>query len=414
MVVDWQVEGDVMANLGTLDQMAGSVANNYINRGSDIDKLLATLGAYWGTREANGRINADNKKYDEIINMARTNPGITSGMTEAEAQAGVPVHNPDYTLDNIEAQARKAGIAQSVIDSRRDATRQGIAQSADSIYLPMIQRGLYGYTDANGNYIAPTVDSRLQAMEQIREYSKYNPEAAKGYSALANAGMQGDVNFLRQKELKQMEGNNALARTIANKVTGKTSRDNPLKISDQIALGKRVSELEATLKERYPDGRMDPNDTDVQQWKAGRLALGLDEQTQNRDGNTAQTPSTTNREPIDDKEKTAPKKGIKERFKERVEAIDVDNWDSINKGGLELVKMLQDNGMNYKDAMRNVLEILKPRISAEEYATFKGDFRTPEEEVDYVLNWGGKGANNTVRNPYEDILKYHENKMRNR
>lgn len=347
------MRGENMANLGTLDQsrygltgIANTIAQNAARSGNEWDRLAALIGGYVGSRMGENKRKKQDAKLDDIINQAKSNPNdpgytvtpkgaivggtnhlsnqdynyimngsepvvsagagdnlpndsaaINNAIQQANA-APKPSYanafNPNYNMDYIREQARKQGISSGVLANREKAIQNEIAQSANAYYLPQIQAKLYGTKDNPA-----TTDSILEGMNMLNELSKYSPETAKAYQALAVGGLQSNQKFNQAKELQQIKAVNqavADARRLQNRIdyrnitknTTNNSGTGGLKTADWLALQKRHSELGATLKELYPDGKLPLNDPDVQAYMQIGQTIGLGR----NNNNTAQRPAT--------------------------------------------------------------------------------------------------------------------------
>lgn len=243
-----------MANLGTLDQMrypatqtvASAMIPGIARNGSTADKWGLLLGAYLGDRMAQRRKNKENAKLDMIEKQASntdipdtdsviSNKPISQAEYDYIVNGTLPVNaigntgtiseapsseyanilqdtvgntspktnkipfNPNYNMDYMEKEARRQGISSNVWNSRKEGLQRNVAQNAEAFYLPQIQQKLYG-KDAN-------TDSIIEGMGMLNELSKYSPDAAKAYQALAVGGLQGNQKFEQQKELAQINAN---------------------------------------------------------------------------------------------------------------------------------------------------------------------------------------------------------------
>lgn len=392
-----------MANLGTLDRtqygltsMANAISQNAIKNGNGWDKLAALLGGYIGERMGQHKRKKQDAKLDDIVNQAKGNPndpafvvddngsiigtggglgqqdynyimngqepgvGIVSNDNLAKMQqpdtsdisvanahkaAANNGYNPNYNMEYIREQARKQGISSGVLADREAAIKKDIAQSADAYYLPQIQKKLYGTKDEPA-----TTDSILEGMNMLNELSRYSPETAKAYQALAVGGLQSNQKFNQAKELAQIKATNqaiADARRFQNRLDYRNltkniqNQNNPngLKTADWLALQKRHSELGAALQEKYPDGRLPKNDPDVQAYLQIGESIGLGGNNKNASTQktTAQTTDTQQKSARDvtgtpDAKKLQnedPKQPQKEQPTERKNQWSI--WDVNNK-----------------------------------------------------------------------------------
>lgn len=423
-----------MANLGTLDManaFAQQIGQNVAKNGSDTDKIAYLLGSYLGNYFGNQRKKKDNAKYDEILAQAKANPNdpgfvadengirttnapqlsnqdynyvmnggdptVSVGVDAQElltrpaadygkfeeAKSTQQAFNPNYNEQYIRNEARKRGISSAVVDQRMAETKADIAQTANAMLLPEIQKNLYGYTDDKGNRIAPTVDSQLKAMSQLNELSKYSPDIAKTYQALAVQGLQGDTNFARQKELAQIKANNAAAsesQKLQNRIAyrqataglGRATNNNAvaggMKSSDYINLGKRHTELGTLLQEKYPDGRLPANDPDVIQYMNIGQMIGVN-----------RPQSTTQQQPT--QQQSAPKASTQTKPEQKEKAKPAED-SNVDKNGYN--NKWSNWDINSKDLAAIRWEYVKdPEAFRKKYG-----FNTYSEYEDWLVNSG--------------------------
>ena len=119
--------------------------------------------------------------------------------------SGIGKFNRNYGLatpQTIIDEAKRRGIHQEVIDERMKGVREQIASRAKSQYMPQINQLIYGSTDANGNYIAPTQADYLRASGLIDDYRKYYTAGADKLTETLNNRQLGQLQHLANRQQK--------------------------------------------------------------------------------------------------------------------------------------------------------------------------------------------------------------------
>ena len=78
--------------------------------------------------------------------------------------------------------------------------REQIASKAKSQYMPQINQLIYGSTDANGNYVAPTQADYLKASGLIDDYRKYDTAGADKLTETLNNRQLGQLQHLANRQ----------------------------------------------------------------------------------------------------------------------------------------------------------------------------------------------------------------------
>ena len=116
---------------------------------------------------------------------------------------GISKYNRSYGLatpQSIIDEAKRRGIHQEVIDERMKGVREQIASKAKAQYMPEINQLIYGSTDANGNYVAPTQADYLKATGLIDNYRKYDTVGADKLTETLNNRQLGQLEHLAKRQ----------------------------------------------------------------------------------------------------------------------------------------------------------------------------------------------------------------------
>lgn len=84
----------------------------------------------------------------------------------------------NITADDVRNDLRKRGIDEDIIDKELVYFKDQIKTRARNNLLPEIMDGLYGYTNENGEYVAPTPESYRNANEKLMLLKTYDQETA--------------------------------------------------------------------------------------------------------------------------------------------------------------------------------------------------------------------------------------------
>ena len=190
-----------------------------------------------------------------INNQAIQNIRTESAARTPEQRAGLI---PDAEK-RFRAYANKKGMYSDVYDKVLGEIKQDQSRKADAFYQPQIYRGLYGYKDEKGNWVAPTNDTRLQAMQLASEYAKYNPDSAKAFMGAVHNQFSRQQQLADQKELISLRGAANIARDTNRAINRFTYNTNtkgaggvrgnaydPTKVANA---GKRIQEIDAYIAE---------------------------------------------------------------------------------------------------------------------------------------------------------------------
>lgn len=86
--------------------------------------------------------------------------------------------NPNFSVDEFKRRANERGLNQEVIDMYLPDVAKETAVQARNNLLPQIMDGLYGYTNEEGKYVAPSPESYRNANEKLMLLRTYDPETA--------------------------------------------------------------------------------------------------------------------------------------------------------------------------------------------------------------------------------------------
>ena len=155
----------------------------------------------------------DDQRMQQLANPIEEKPLMTeaiNGNYVSDNQNGINNNvsgigklNRNYGLatpQNIIDEAKRRGIHQEVIDERMKGVREQIASKAKSQYMPQINQLIYGSTDANGNYVAPTQADYLKASGLIDDYRKYDTVGADKLTETLNNRQLGQLQHLANRQ----------------------------------------------------------------------------------------------------------------------------------------------------------------------------------------------------------------------
>lgn len=97
-----------------------------------------------------------------------------SGLSPQKAKLGWV----NVTADDVRNDLRKRGIDEDIIDKELVYFKDQIKTRARDQFLPEIMDGLYGYTNKEGEYVAPSLESYRNANEKLMLLKQYDPETA--------------------------------------------------------------------------------------------------------------------------------------------------------------------------------------------------------------------------------------------
>lgn len=97
-----------------------------------------------------------------------------SGLSPQKAKLGWA----NVTADDVRNDLRKRGIDEDIIDKEIEYFKDQIKTKARDQFLPEIMDGLYGYTNKEGQYVAPSLESYRNANEKLMLLRTYDPETA--------------------------------------------------------------------------------------------------------------------------------------------------------------------------------------------------------------------------------------------
>lgn len=86
--------------------------------------------------------------------------------------------NPNFSVDEFKRRANERGLNQEVIDMYLPDVAKETAVQARNNLLPEIMDGLYGYTNKEGEYVAPTAESYRNANEKLMLLKQYDQDTA--------------------------------------------------------------------------------------------------------------------------------------------------------------------------------------------------------------------------------------------
>lgn len=125
---------------------------------------------------------------DEVLNLKRmgaypiTAEQQTAGEQKAEVtanpQAAKLGFNPNFSVDEFKRRVNERGLNKEVVDMYLPDAQKEAATQARSNLLPEIMDGLYGYTNEQGEYVAPTPESYRNANEKLMLLKQYDPDTA--------------------------------------------------------------------------------------------------------------------------------------------------------------------------------------------------------------------------------------------
>lgn len=84
----------------------------------------------------------------------------------------------NITADDVREDLRKRGIDEDIIDKELLYFKDKIKTRARDQFLPEIMDGLYGYTNKEGEYVAPTAESYRNANEKLMLLKQYDQDTA--------------------------------------------------------------------------------------------------------------------------------------------------------------------------------------------------------------------------------------------
>lgn len=144
------------------------LTNEVVMGGQTPQQIAASItGNIPGSNAAAANANATNNALDYIQQQQQLN-GLSGNRAAAQ--------NPLISVDDFISRAKSAGINQEVIDERLPELRKEAARRARENLLPGITNNLYGYTNADGEYVPPNY---AQAIQDIVLLGEYDPETAK-------------------------------------------------------------------------------------------------------------------------------------------------------------------------------------------------------------------------------------------
>ena len=144
------------------------LTNEVVMGGQTPQQIAASItGNIPGSNAAAANANATNSALDYIQQQQQLN-GLSGNRAAAQ--------NPLISVDDFISRAKSAGINQEVIDERLPELRKEAARRARENLLPGITNNLYGYTNADGEYVPPNY---AQAIQDIVLLGEYDPETAK-------------------------------------------------------------------------------------------------------------------------------------------------------------------------------------------------------------------------------------------
>lgn len=172
----------------------------------------------------------DEQRIQQLANPIEEKPLMTEAINGNYASdnanginnnvSGISKYNRNYGLatpQNIIDEAKRRGIHQEVIDERMKGVREQIASKAKSQYMPQINQLIYGSTDANGNYVAPTQADYLRASGLIDDYRKYDTAGADKLTETLNNRQLGQLQHLANRQQKLDDYRFAVANGMGGK-----------------------------------------------------------------------------------------------------------------------------------------------------------------------------------------------------
>lgn len=155
----------------------------------------------------------DDQRMQQLANPIEEKPLITEAINSNYTSdntnginnnaLGIQKYNRSYGLatpQSIIDEAKRRGIHQEVIDEKMKGVREQIASKAKATMMPQINQLIYGTTDANGNYVAPTNEDYLKAIGLIDNYRKYDTTGADELSKTLNNRQLGQLEHLANRQ----------------------------------------------------------------------------------------------------------------------------------------------------------------------------------------------------------------------
>lgn len=120
-------------------------------------------------------VNTSEQKAEVTANPQMVKLGQeASGLSPQKAKLGWA----NVTADDVRNDLRKRGIDEDIIDKEIEYFKDQIKTKARDQFLPEIMDGLYGYTNKEGQYVAPSLESYRNANEKLMLLRTYDPETA--------------------------------------------------------------------------------------------------------------------------------------------------------------------------------------------------------------------------------------------
>lgn len=142
-----------------------------------VDEVLGLkrMGAYPITAEQQTAGEQLEKLGQYPLNV---NAGEQKAEVTANPQAAKLGFNPNFSVDEFKRRANERGLNKEVIDMYLPDVQKEAATQARNSLLPEIMDGFYGYTNEQGEYVAPTPESYRNANEKLMLLKQYDPDTA--------------------------------------------------------------------------------------------------------------------------------------------------------------------------------------------------------------------------------------------
>lgn len=120
-------------------------------------------------------VNASEQSAEVASNPQTVKQGQDGSANAPAAKLGF---NPNFSADEFKRRANERGLNQEVIDMYLPDVAKEAAVQARNNLLPEIMDGLYGYTNEEGKYVAPSPESYRNANEKLMLLKQYDPDTA--------------------------------------------------------------------------------------------------------------------------------------------------------------------------------------------------------------------------------------------
>lgn len=120
-------------------------------------------------------VNASEQNAEVASNPQTVKQGQDGSANAPAAKLGF---NPNFSADEFKRRANERGLNKEVIDMYLPDVQKEAAVQARNNLLPEIMDGLYGYTNEEGKYVAPSPESYRNANEKLMLLKQYDPDTA--------------------------------------------------------------------------------------------------------------------------------------------------------------------------------------------------------------------------------------------